>query len=54
MVPLALLQIKDSAMLFVLLLNHKGLIEALILTSEKLNVDLKVVELKAQLFGVFR
>jgi hypothetical protein len=54
MVLLALLQIKDSAMLFVLLLNYKGLTEALSLTSEKLIVDLKVVELKAQLFGVFR
>jgi hypothetical protein len=54
MVLLALLQIKDSAMLFVLLLNYKGLTEALSLTSEKLIVDLKVVKLKAQLFGVFR
>jgi hypothetical protein len=52
-VLLALLQIKDSAMPFVLLLDHKGLAEALILTSKKLVVDLKVVELKAQLFGVF-
>jgi hypothetical protein len=53
MVLLVLLQIKDSAMLFVLL-NYKGLTETLILISEKLIVDLKVAELKAQLFGVFR
>jgi hypothetical protein len=41
-------------MLFVLLLNYKGLAEALILTSKKLIVNLKVVELKAQLFSIFR
>jgi hypothetical protein len=41
-------------MLFVLLLNYKSLAEALILTSKKLVVNLKVVELKAQLFSIFR
>jgi hypothetical protein len=41
---LALLQIKGSAMLLVLLFYHKGLTEALILTMNKLVIHLEMVE----------